>query len=63
MATDNTNNGGSNSVLAFIVGILLAAVVVFGFFMYTGGHLLPQNNGPTFNLNVKTPAAPKPSGG
>ena len=62
MATD-TNSGGGNSALAFLVGILLAAVVVFGFFLYTGGHLLPQNNGPSINLNVKTPPAPKPGGG
>ena len=32
------NSGGGNSALGMIVGILLVAVVVLGFFMYTGGH-------------------------
>ena len=59
MATD-TNSGG-NSMLAFLVGALLVAVVVLGYFFYTGGHMLPQNNGPSINLTVKAPPA-KPNG-
>ncbi|HEX2594048.1 MAG TPA: hypothetical protein VHL34_21280 [Rhizomicrobium sp.] len=35
---DNTGGGGT-SMLAFLVGGLLVAVVVLGFFMYSGGHM------------------------
>jgi hypothetical protein len=65
MASD-TNSSGSNTMLSFLVGALLVAVVALGYLMYTGGHVLPQNNGPSINLSVKTPstpATPKPNGG
>jgi hypothetical protein len=65
MATD-TNSGGGNTMLSFLVGALLVAVVVLGYLFYTGGHVLPQNNSPSINLSVKTPstpATPKPNGG
>ena len=42
------NTGGGNSALGMIVGILLVAVVVLGFFMYTGGHF--GNSGTNINV-------------
>jgi hypothetical protein len=64
--TTDTNSGGSNVMLSFLVGALLVAVVALGYLMYTGGHVMPQNNAPSVNLSVKTPstpATPKPNGG
>jgi hypothetical protein len=54
------NSGGSNSALALLVGALLVAVVVLGFFLYSGGHLgAPAPNTAHFDVHVQ---APKPSG-
>ncbi|HXC55006.1 MAG TPA: hypothetical protein VNU97_06905 [Rhizomicrobium sp.] len=64
MATDtNAGSGGGNTFLAFIVGAVLIAVVVLGFFMFTGGHFPGQNSGTSLNVNVHAPSVPKPSGG
>jgi hypothetical protein len=61
MASD-TGSGGGNAFLAFVVGGLLVVVAVFGFFMFTGGHISMQNSQPSVNLTVKPPAVPKPTG-
>ena len=62
MATD-TSSGGGNAFLAFVVGALLVVVAVLGFFMFTSGRISLHNNpAPSINLNVQTPATPKPSG-
>jgi hypothetical protein len=56
------NSGGGNSALGMIVGILLVAVVVLGFFMYSGGHF---GNGGT-NVNIPSHMSVdvnKPGGG
>jgi hypothetical protein len=61
MASD-TGSGG-NTFLGFMVGGLIVVVAIIGFFMFTGGHLNLNNNpAPSVNLNVHTPAVPKPSG-
>ena len=51
-------NGGGNSALGMIVGILIAVVAIGGVFLYTGGHF--GNGGTTHNVNltVKTPGKP-----
>lgn len=54
-------NGGGNSALALVLGILLAVVVIGGLFLYSGGHLGGPSTTHTVNLNVKAPA--KPGGG
>ncbi len=52
-------NGGGNSGLALIAGILLAIVLIGGFFVYTGGHFGGAGGTThTVNLNVKTPSKP-----
>ena len=45
--------------MAMMVGILLAIVLIGGFFLYTGGNF-GQGGGTTHtvNLNVKAPAKP-----
>ena len=60
--TTDTGSGGGNTFLAFIVGGLLVVVAIFGFFMFTRGHVSLQNSQPSVNLTVKPPAMPKPSG-
>jgi hypothetical protein len=61
MASDAGSSGGSNAFLAFIVGGLLVVVAIFGFFMFTGGHLSLQNSQPSVNLTVKPPTIPNPA--
>lgn len=55
---DSTNsNGGATPWLAFLIGGLLVAVAVLGFFMFNGGHFgAPQASTPThMNVTVKEP--------
>ncbi|MBV9419130.1 MAG: hypothetical protein JO348_05095 [Alphaproteobacteria bacterium] len=62
--TVEVSNGGSggNTFLAFIVGAVLIALVVLGFFMFTGGRIPGmQPSGPSLNVNVHAPSMPKPT--
>jgi len=52
------NGGGGNSAMALVLGILLAIVLIGGFFLYTGGHFGGQGTTHTVNLNVSTPGKP-----
>ncbi|MBV9332243.1 MAG: hypothetical protein JOZ55_11885 [Alphaproteobacteria bacterium] len=56
---DNSNGGGSAApFLAFLVGGLIVAVVVLGFFMYNGHTGSSSVNVPShLSLNVKTPVS------
>ena len=38
VVVDKGGSGGGNTMLAFIVGAVLVAVGVIGFFMYNGSH-------------------------
>jgi len=55
---DNGPNG--TPFLAFIVGALIVAVAVLGFFMYTGGHF-SANNPSQVAVNIHTPKIPSPT--
>lgn len=57
MADSTNTNGGATPWLAFLIGGLLVAVAVLGFFMFTGGHFgAPQAGNPThLNVTVKAP--------
>lgn len=62
MAVEISNGGSSgNTFLAFVVGAVLIAIVALGIFMFTGGHIFPQQQGPSINLHVKTPSVPTPT--
>ena len=52
----NGNGGGGNSALALIVGILIAVLVIGGFFVF-GGYNAVFGGGSThtINVNVKGP--------
>lgn len=53
------NGGGGTSMLAFIVGGLLVAVVVIGFLMWNGG-VFGGHDKPAASLEVHVPSAPSP---
>ena len=54
---ENTNNGsGAGGGLYFIVGILVAAVIVVGFVAF-GGHF-PGSSHSKIDVTVSSPAAP-----
>lgn len=51
---DGSSGGGANSFLAFIVGGLLVVVAVFGFFVFTNGHIgAPGTPTAKLDVNVK----------
>jgi hypothetical protein len=56
----SSSGGGGNTALAFIVGILLVAVIVLGFFMFTGGHI--GNSGTNVNIPSHMSVDVKPHG-
>ena len=49
------SGGGGNTVLAFLLGIVLVAVAVIGFFMWDNykAHTGGGASGPAINLTVK----------
>jgi hypothetical protein len=53
-------NGGGNSAMALVLGILLAVVVIGGLFLYSGGHF---GSAPTHTVNLNVQAPAKPGGG
>ena len=57
MANDS-GGGGGTPFLAFLVGGLLVAVVVLGFFMYNG-HIGSSNPPSHISMNIKTPQMPQ----
>ncbi len=59
---DNSGGGGSAPFLAFLVGGLLVAVVVLGFFMFNGRLGGPNAGTPSHvTLNIKPPTPSQPS--
>ena len=55
---DNSRGDGASSVLALLVGGLIVAVGVLGYFTLTGHQ---QGGTPShITMNIKTPAAPPP---
>jgi len=55
------SDSGATPWLAFLIGGLIVAVVVLGFFMYGGGHFGAQPSTSSVNLTVHTPKVPAPS--
>jgi hypothetical protein len=57
VADSANSNGGATPWLAFLIGGLLGAGAVLGFFMFNGGHFgAPQASTPThMNVTVKEP--------
>jgi len=53
----NSGDGGGNTMLAFILGIVLVVVAVVGFFMWDNykSHTGGGSPAPSINLTVKKP--------
>ena len=52
MANGSGDGGGSNAVLAFILGGAIVIIAVFGFFVYNGHHGTGAGNGIHVTENV-----------
>lgn len=55
------SGGGSNTLLAVLVGALAVAVAVIGWFVYSGAHAPPQAKPPT-GIELSLPKSPLPDG-
>lgn len=60
---DNTNSGGGNAGLAFIVGGLVVVVAILAWFLFARGGVAPETK--TVDVDVKLPevSAPAAPGG
>ena len=55
------SSGGSNTLIAVLVGALAIAVAVIGWFVYSGAH--PTNDGrPPTGIEFSLPKSPLPDG-
>lgn len=55
------SSGGSNTLIAVLVGALAIAVAVIGWFVYSGAHESPQVKPPT-GIELTLPKSPLPDG-
>ena len=59
--TENTNSGGGNTGLAFIVGGVVVVLAIIAYFVFSGGAMQPQSKDIDVDVNlpeVSAPAAP-----
>lgn len=56
----NVSGGGGNAMLGVIVGLLVAAVLVLGFFVYNGG--MTSGDGKV-DIDISAPKVPAPGAG
>jgi hypothetical protein len=59
--TDNTVGSGGTTLLAFLVGALLIAVVGSGFFLFGGDQLLHRGSESALPTHVAISVTPAPS--
>lgn len=59
---ENTNSGGGNAGLAFIVGGLLVIVVIIAFFIFRGGMPGGETKKVDVDINVPEVSAPATPG-
>ncbi len=60
MADTTNNSGGTNPLLAFLLGAVIIVLAVVGYFVMTGNKVGPSQ--PSINVNVPTPKIPTPAG-
>lgn len=58
---ENSNSGGGNAGLAFIVGGVVVVLAIIAWFVFAGGGMTPQTDDVNVDVNlpkVEAPAAP-----
>lgn len=60
---ENTNSGGGNAGLAFIVGGLLVVVAIIAYFVFAGGGMAPETKEVNVDVDLPEVAAPAVPGG
>jgi hypothetical protein len=60
---ENTNSGGGNAGLAFIVGGLLVVVAIIAYFVFAGGGMTPETKEVNVDVDLPEVAAPAVPGG
>ncbi|MDI1282092.1 MAG: hypothetical protein ACI9YM_001775 [Brevundimonas sp.] len=62
--TENTNSGGGNAGLAFIVGGVVVVLAIVAYFVFSGAAPEPKTVDVNVNLpEVSAPQVPSPTGG
>ena len=62
--TENTNSGGGNAGLAFIVGGVVVVLAIVAYFVFSGAAPEPKKVDVNVNLpEVSAPQVPSPTGG
>lgn len=59
MADNNTNSGGGNTGLAFIVGGLVVVLAIVAYFVFVRGGVAPESK--EINVDVKLPEVSAPA--
>lgn len=60
---ENTNSGGSNTGLAFIVGGVVVVLAIIAYFVFAGGGMTPETKEVNVDVDLPEVAAPAVPGG
>lgn len=59
---ENTNSGGGNTGLAFIVGGIVVVLAIVAYFVFAGGAMTPETKDVNVDVNLPEVAAPAAPG-
>ncbi len=59
---ENTNSGGGNAGLAFIVGGIVVVLAIVAYFVFAGGALTPETKEVKVDVNLPEVSAPSVPG-
>jgi hypothetical protein len=60
---ENTNSGGGNTGLAFIVGGVVVVLAIIAYFVFAGGGMTPETKEVNVDVDLPEVAAPAVPGG
>ncbi|WP_029416183.1 hypothetical protein [Brevundimonas bacteroides] len=60
---ENTNSGGGNTGLAFIVGGVVVVLAIIAYFVFARGGMTPETKEVNVDVDLPEVAAPAVSGG
>jgi hypothetical protein len=60
---ENTNSGGGNAGLAFIVGGVVVVLAIIAYFVFAGGGMTPETKEVNVDVDLPEVAAPAVPGG